>query len=287
MISQCYFCYIKSIEKLIAKCNPNDETAIDLIFKVNKLLNDNRNLTSPYLVTEIQRLAKKYLKTDDFYQKEKDHANTLLLHNYDYWKNMVTVSKNPFQNAAKLAVIGNIIDYGAHCVAEDINQQIENLFKLKLKKDESSELFKQVKKAKSILYLGDNTGEIVFDKLFIEQINHPNLTFAVRGKPVLNDATLQDAHLVGINHVCKVISNGYDAPSTLVEYCSEEFKNIYNSSDLIISKGQGNFEGLMNSTNQNTFFMLIAKCEPIAELLGVSKNDMVITKYTNKNHLNG
>jgi hypothetical protein len=128
------------------------------------------------------------------------------------------------------------------------------------------------------LYLGDNCGEIVFDKLFIETMDHPNVTFAVRGNPVINDATLEDAAQVGLDNVCRVISNGFDAPSTLLEFCSDEFAEAYNNADLVISKGQGNFEGLMESRHPNEFFLLIAKCWPIANLLGVGKNDMVVLK---------
>jgi uncharacterized protein with ATP-grasp and redox domains len=100
----------------------------------------------------------------------------------------------------------------------------------------------------------------------------------VRGNPVINDATLEDAAQVGLDNVCRVISNGFDAPSTLLEFCSDEFAEAYNNADLVISKGQGNFEGLMESRHPNEFFLLIAKCWPIANLLGVGKNDMVVLK---------
>jgi hypothetical protein len=142
----------------------------------------------------------------------------------------------------------------------------------------TAELKNEISKAKSVLYLGDNCGEIVFDKLFIETMKHQNITFVVRGAPVINDVTLEDANQVGMDNICRVISNGFDAPSTLIELCSDEFAAEYNNADLIISKGQGNFEGLMESTHPNIFFLLIAKCDPIAKLLGVNKNDMVVSK---------
>ncbi len=132
--------------------------------------------------------------------------------------------------------------------------------------------------SEKILYLGDNAGEIVFDKLFIETMQHPDVTFVVRGKPVINDVTFEDVRQTRIDNVCKVISNGYDAPSTLLEFCSEEFLDKFNTADLVISKGQGNFEGLMYTTHPNVFFLLMAKCEPMAELLGVNKGEMIITK---------
>lgn len=110
-------------------------------------------------------------------------------------------------------------------------------------------------------------------------INRPNLTYATRGQAVINDVTLEDAHFVGLNKVCKITDNGNDAPSTLLDRCSNTFIQEYQSSDLIISKGQGNFEGLMHQKHPNTFFMLIAKCQPIAELLKVPVKELLITKY--------
>lgn len=144
----------------------------------------------------------------------------------------------------------------------------------------TEKLHSEIIKAERVLYLGDNCGEIVFDKLLIETINHPNITFAVRGKPVINDPTLEDAGQVGMDKVCKIISNGADAPSTLLELSSAEFVEEYQNADLIISKGQGNFEGLMEDSHPNIIFLLIAKCSPIADLLRVEKNDMVVTQLS-------
>jgi damage-control phosphatase, subfamily I len=114
----------------------------------------------------------------------------------------------------------------------------------------SSELKEALSTAKTVLYLGDNAGEIVLDKLFIETLMHPNLYLAVRGAPVINDATLDDAQYVGIDTVADVISNGYDAPSTIVDGCSPQFQELFNKADVIISKGQGNLEGLLDKTDK-------------------------------------
>jgi len=89
---------------------------------------------------------------------------------------------------------------------------------------------------------------------------------------------MKEAKAVGMNKLCKVISNGSDAPSTLLEFCSEKFLKTYKNADIIISKGQGNYEGLMDVTDKTIFFLLMAKCDPIAEMLGVEKGKMVIKK---------
>jgi uncharacterized protein with ATP-grasp and redox domains len=168
--------------------------------------------------------------------------------------------------------------YGAHSSPENIEDEIHKILDTDFAIDYTDELFKQINKAKSILYLGDNAGEIVFDKLFIETMQHKNVTYAVRGRPVINDVTFDDAQQVKMHQVATVISNGYDAPSTLIEHCSDEFQEAYLKAELVISKGQGNFEGLMDSRHNNLFFLLMAKCSPMAELLGVKKGNIVVNQ---------
>ncbi len=279
MKQECFFCHTKTVEKLIRKFNPPADIAEDFLRSVNSLFGEEWETTNPYLATKIHRLAKEKLSVADLYKEEKFNANKMLLEHYDFWKSLVAGSKNPFLTAAKLAVIGNVIDYGAHSLNEDdIVTQIKELTSNTLAVDETEELFDRLQKAESVLYIGDNAGEIVFDKLFIETIDHPNITFAVRGYPVINDITLDDVKQTGIDKLCKIITNGNDAPSTLLEYCSDEFMEVYDQADVIIAKGQGNFEGLMDEKKDNLFFMLMAKCDPIAGMLGVNKGDMLVRK---------
>lgn len=278
MRGECYFCHLKTVQKLIEKYKPDKEKEENLIYDFHDLLSKNWNTYNPELATKLHRIAKENLKYQDLYAREKKITNETLMKNYDTWLDMVQKSADPFRTAARMAVIGNIIDYGAHSINGDLNNQIFSLLNKVLKIDQTGLLKKALKEASSVLYLGDNAGEIVFDRLFIETMQHPNITFATRGAPVINDVTLSDAKQIGIDKLCNVISNGYDAPSTITEFCSEEFLELYTKSDLIISKGQGNFEGLMDKKHPNTFFMLIAKCNPMAELLNVNKDDMVITK---------
>ena len=124
-------------------------------------------------------------------------------------------------------------------------QQSKKLLNSEFAIDHSKQLKKAIEKAETVLYLGDNAGEIVFDKLFIETIKHPNLTYVVRGGPVINDATMEDAEYIGMKDIANVISSGYDAPSTILNKSSKEFQKYFQKADLIISKGQGNLEGLL------------------------------------------
>ncbi|MCW3807597.1 damage-control phosphatase ARMT1 family protein [Plebeiibacterium marinum] len=272
----CFDCHLSTVDKLVKKFNLSAVERDKLLHDARELLQKYSGCPNPIIATYIQRLASQKIKCDALYREEKCHANTVLLSDYQYWEIFVNQSHNPFQTAVKLAVAGNIIDYGAHSQPEDITAKINELVKLKFAIDDTINLYNRIKAAKKILYLGDNAGEIVFDKLLLETINHPNVVFAVRGRPVINDATIDDAMFVGMDKLCKVITNGYDAPSTLLEHCSQDFVAEYKEADLIISKGQGNFEGLMNSGGSNIVFMLMAKCNPIAELLGVKKGSLIV-----------
>jgi len=263
---------------LVQKFKPQEDKAIAFVLAVHKLIGKHWNSSNPELASYIQDLAREQLSVDDLYAEEKRSANERLLADEAFWRHFINQSEDGFMTAAHLAVIGNIIDYGAHSLQGDLVQQILSLYEKPLKLNEVEALKAAVRQADSILYLGDNAGEIFFDKLFIEQINHPKLTFATRGYPVINDVTRQDALLMGLHQNGRVVDNGNAAPSTLLPWCSESFMECYHSADLIISKGQGNFEGLMNEKHPNTFFMLIAKCRPIAQLLHVDKGDMLVTR---------
>jgi damage-control phosphatase, subfamily I len=278
MRQECYDCHLTTIERLIEKFDPPAQLSEQLIFLVRNMLSESKHEPNPVVSTRLHRIARHLLKNSNLYATEKLSANLLLMSNYEYWKGQVQNSPDPFYTAAKLSVIGNIIDYGARTVNGNIKDQINALYKQDLTLNMWHELKYEVSKARSVLFLGDNSGEIVFDKLFIETMGHPEVIYVVRGEAVINDVTLEDAEQVGMDQICQVISNGFDAPSTIIEESSDEMKVAFRRADLVISKGQGNFEGLMNSLHPNIFFMLIAKCESIAELLGVKKGSMVITQ---------
>ncbi|MDX9881635.1 MAG: ARMT1-like domain-containing protein [Prolixibacteraceae bacterium] len=274
---RCYFCFARAFERIIEKENLSSEEkqkfASDLFGMFNT---EKREFSVPAFSRDLHHFLRQYIKNPDPYKEAKRQSNDLALSMYPDFKKMVLESENPFETALRLAIAGNIIDYG---VSDhfDLEAALTKVLNSDFTIDHSSELKNAVTKAKTVLYLGDNTGEIVFDKLFIETMMHPNLWFAVRGAPVINDATLEDAHYVGIDEVSDVISNGYDAPSTLPEHCSAEFQELFNRADVIVSKGQGNLEGLIdNPSNKEIYFLLMVKCDVIADVLGVAKGSFVV-----------
>lgn len=275
---RCFFCFAKAFERLIEKENLSPEEkkcfASDMFGLFNEVKHD---FSIPMISRELHVLLKQYSDNPDPYQEAKKQSNDLVLGMYAELKDLVFNSGNHFSTALRLAIAGNIIDYGIGNQF-DLQGTIDKVLSSDFAVDDSIELKQALSKAKTVLYLGDNCGEIVFDKLFIETIMHPNLIYAVRGAPVINDATLDDARYVGMDIVADVISNGYDAPSTILEHCSVEFNEVFNRADVIISKGQGNLEGLMGKTEKEVYFLLMVKCEVIADALGVKKGDFVVRK---------
>ncbi len=242
---------------------------------VNLYTNKWESLKSPEFARELHSLLKSYTHNPDPYIREKRENNDQAISMLPELDFLITQSDNPFKTALRLAIAGNIIDFAANDNF-DLLATIEMALKSDFAIDHSEQLKAKIEKAESILYLGDNAGEIVFDKLFIKEIKHPNLTFAVRGAPVINDATMADAEYVGMKDVASVISNGYDAPSTILPKSDKVFQKYFREADLIISKGQGNLEGLFELSDNRIFYLLMVKCDVIGEFLKVKKGSLVV-----------
>lgn len=276
---RCVECQYKSFERLMNKFQMDESLRNEFVDFYNKEIRGLAVKTTPEIHRVLNREFCRLISNNDPYSEEKQVSNRLMLQLYKHFRTEVLEAMNPFKTALKLSIAGNIMDYG---VAQDfdIHKTIDTVLGADFAIDHSVELEKRIKSAKKILYLGDNAGEIVFDKLFIELIMHPGLTFAVRGSAVLNDALEIDAREVGMDMVADVINNGYDAPSTVLSECSPEFLEVYNEADLIISKGQGNFEGLMGENDPRIFFLLMVKCDVVAEKMSVPQGSFVVYNKT-------
>jgi uncharacterized protein with ATP-grasp and redox domains len=180
----------------------------------------------------------------------------------------IAASARPFETAVRLAIAGNIIDFGILSVDE---KRVEDTIAASLTDQIDSAavdiLEDEVRKARRILYLCDNAGEIVFDRLLIERLPREKVTAVVKGGPIINDALMDDAREVGLCDLVEVIDNGTAAPGTLVGLCSHDFQRRFEEADLVISKGQGNFETL-DGTPKNIFYLFTVKCSVVCEYLG-------------------
>ena len=233
-------------------------------------------LSPPALGQALHRLIRNLTGNDDPYRVVKQRFNRIALALYPRMRKQVEQSDDPFGTAVRLAVAGNTIDFGIYSQFDEagIEDAIDHALSASLRGD-SQALQVAVDGAEEVLYLADNAGEIVFDCLLIEQMPLEKTTVGVRGMPVLNDATMEDAEAAGLTGLVRVIPNGSDAPGTLLEDCSDEFRRLFDRADLIVSKGQGNYETLSDA-DKDIFFVLKAKCPVIARDLGCQVGDLVL-----------
>lgn len=253
---------------------PEEEKESAMRHLLDYLSRANYQQSPPALGRQMHRLIREVLKNPDPYKEIKEKYNRMMLGFYEEFKNRVHTAGDPFDMAMRLAIAGNVIDFGPQHQL-DIMETIDRVVKTQLAIDNSPRLRRDLEKASTVLYVGDNCGEIVLDKLFIETIGHPNVYFAVRGAPVINDATLEDARKIGMNNVARIVTTGDDAPGAVWETASGEFKELLMDADVVISKGQGNLEGLID-VKHNIYFLLVTKCDLIANRVGAKTGDFIV-----------
>ncbi len=232
----------------------------------------------PRQAQSIHRLIRELTGQKDPYQKIKKRFNLLAFGLLADLEQKVAQAPQPMATAVRLAIAGNVIDMGITGTLEDaqIHEAIRHALAYPLQGD-LDQFLAAVAKAQRILYLADNAGEIVFDRLLLQQLPLERVTVAVKGAPIINDAMVEDAVFAGINQMATVIDNGTDAPGTLLSECSETFLRHFNQADLIIAKGQGNYETL-SDVPKDIFFILKIKCPVIARDLGGAVGDLILRR---------
>lgn len=228
---------------------------------------------SPDLCQAMHQTIKRHTLIKDPYVKIKrrdiDAAQKILPDLINFLKR----KQNSLYWALKIAVTGNIIDSAINKNADMMGCMKEELEK-SFSRCDLEQFESRLETAKSILIIGDNAGETVFDRVLVERLSKYNLAFAVRSEPVINDATAEDAYASGLADYAQIISTGCGAPGAVLSECGREFLNLFESADVIISKGQGNFEAL-SECRRPIFFLLKAKCPVISQKLDVCLNDYV------------
>lgn len=260
---------------LVTKDEAVQYNIMDEAIKV--LVNHKSYECAPQIAEDIHAIVKKHTGVDDPYAaiKEKDIKGALELE--PVIRKFAEKGADRLLNLLKISATGNVMD---SAIASDLNLKA-------ILTDELNRPFaicvldsfnKDISKAKSILIIADNAGEVVFDKLLVEYLSVDyKVVYAVRGKPIINDATIEDALKTGIGEYTEVISTGCGTPGTVLKDCNAEFKKIYDTADVVVSKGQGNFEALSETTRE-IYFLLKAKCSRIASALDVNVNEYVFKK---------
>lgn len=273
----CLPCFFKQVRRTLAYAGVNGEIYRRAIRMAEAVIEKSSLDTVPARIsTLIHRLLRKEIGIDP-YRMLKDRYNVIALERLPLFRNMMKKSTNPLETGVRLAVAGNIIDFGIY-EHVDIDRSIRESQSCPLSHEVLDAFTKAVSGAKRILYLCDNAGEIVFDRPLMELLGSmgKQVTAVVKGAPVINDATMEDAAAVGLSESARVIDNGSDGIGTLLETCSRDFIDEYQRADMIISKGQANFETLLQERDGRIFFLFKVKCPVVSNAIKRPEGEMIL-----------
>ncbi len=271
----CIPCFLRQVLEAARNNTEDKKIHEEIMLEATKIiLKIDQYKTAPEVGRDIHKIVKKHIGIEDPYKKLKDMCIETAEKLYPDMKHFLYKQSNRLYWALKISAVGNVMDaaiYGTKSVKENFAEEFNKEFKI----CEIDKLTEDLKKGKRLLIIGDNAGETVFDRVLVEELLDCEIVYAVRSNPIINDATIEEAYASKLHHGAKIISTGCDAPGVILDECSEEFKQIYNKADVIISKGQGNYETLSDE-GRGIFFLLKAKCPVIANNIGVKVNDYVL-----------
>jgi uncharacterized protein with ATP-grasp and redox domains len=270
----CYSCTVQQILGASRYAGAEEAQQFTILRRVLEALQEIDLSLSPaedsgplnHIVQEVTGVA-------DPYARYKAESTRLSLELYPQLRQRVSGASDPLEVALRLAIAGNIIDV-VHTGHKDLDIAIERALTQPLSGG-GLEAFRQaLARARGVLYLGDNAGETVFDRLLVEQLGKP-VTYAVKGGPILNDATLEDALAAGLDQVATLVSNGSRSPGTVLQLCTAEFRHLFATADLVIAKGQSNYE-MLSHADERLFFLLQVKCPVVGQDLGLPQGSAVV-----------
>lgn len=280
---ECISCLARQAVEIAEEITNNEILQEKIIRKsLEELSKINFDETAPEIGFKMHQYAKDITGIEDPYKNLKYQYNEIAeeIYNRIIEEKWIENAEDSFDMACRLAIAGNIIDFSVGLSLEysDVVKSVYDSVKKDIFGTGTAHLKEAVKDAKNIMYIADNSGEIIFDKFLINQLPLNKVTYVVKGGPIVNDATMEDAVSSGVSDLVKVIDNGYSAQGTILKNCSQLFLKEFENADLIISKGQANFETLSDIRDKNIFYLLRAKCSSVAKVLGCEKMDYVLTK---------
>ncbi len=271
----CYPCFIRQAlhAARLAGGNPSEQHRV--VLETMKLLRDLRSgTTPPEMACLVHRMVRGEISAEDPYGKVKTESTRAALDMYPELKRLVACGADPLDTAIRLSIAGNIIDFGVGEFHADLLETVERVLKQPYAIDDGGKLRSALEKADHVLFLADNAGETVFDRVLVEQLPIP-VVYAVKGAPTLNDATVEDAVAAGVDSAARIIDNGTDVPGTVLPMCSREFVEIFEAAPLVVAKGQANYESL-SCAGSKVFCLLQIKCPVIAEDIGAPEGGIVV-----------
>ncbi len=270
----CYPCFLRQALSASRRAGGGEHQQLAVLKKTMTILDRlDTGANPPEIARLVHNAVKQEISSTDPYREAKLESTKQALTLLPDIRQLISNSENPIDTAIRLAIAGNIMDLGVVENFGDLKQTIGRVLVQPFAIDHTHKLKEMISSADHLLYLGDNAGETVFDRALIETIDIP-VVYGVRGFPVLNDATRRDAVEAGIDTVATILSNGSDAPGTIVELCSNQFAEVFRKAPVVIAKGQGNYESL-STAGSHVFCLLQVKCPVIAEDIGASVGSIV------------
>ncbi len=279
---ECIHCLARQAVEIAEKAT-SDPAKQEIIIKqsLTELSIMDFDSSSPEIAFKMHQHAKNITGVEDPYLQLKAQYNQIAENISERIRSEKWIEKaeDPFDIACRLSIAGNIIDFsvGLELEASDIVKSVEDSIQKELFGTGSKTLKEAVANAKRVMFIADNSGEIVFDKFLLEQLPLDKVTYVVKGGPIVNDATMDDAVHTGVTNMVRVIDNGHSAQGTVMHDCSQSFRDEFDASDLIISKGQANYETLSDIKSKSIHYLLRAKCKSISNDIGCSHLDYVLT----------
>jgi uncharacterized protein with ATP-grasp and redox domains len=282
----CLPCFVRHSLEVLKEFSVEDSLREKILRKVLSRMSEiDYSLTPPEFAAEIHDYIRKQLDCDDPYEKIKKDSNLLAEKLVEKLEQNLAADSDSLRKAVMYSIAGNIIDSGVSAVTpiDEVLKSVEMAEKISPEIDDFKELETALASAEKILFLGDNAGEVFFDRILLKTLAAgKKVYYAVKSGPILNDATLVDATAAGLQHYAEIIENGTRTPGTPLNSVSKEFQQVFDAADLIISKGQANFETLSGKSDKRIFFLLRAKCEVIAQKAGVNRGSFLIFQNDKK-----
>lgn len=229
--------------------------------------------TAPELSGQLHSMLRDHIGDTDAYAESKINSHQIAMGYQNDLRNLIDKGPDKFEQGIKVSAAGNSVDV-IHAREYHLWDEVESSITQDLLGGGFAAFKQKITEAPYLLYLADNVGETVFDKVFIETLDIP-VIYAVKGGPILNDATLEDAQAAGIDQIAEIVETGSRSPGTILDQCTDEFRKIFDEAPLVLAKGQGNYETL-DDHGDKIFFLLRLKCPLISREIGFPHGSLVL-----------
>lgn len=280
--TECIPCFVRQAHDALRQVTPDDEELVHRTLQrvMRAAAEFPLESTPPAMAQTTHRIIREQTGNPDPYAAIKTESTRMALGIADEVRGVIRSAIDPFKMAVRFSIAGNIMDFALASKWNRFNLSdfVEQTRLHALDDTEVEKLRQAAREARSILVLGDNAGEAVFDRLLIEQLGGGDVFYAVKGAPVINDVTLEDARASGLGEVAELVENGSDAPGTILADCNSGFRGLFHEAGLVMAKGQANYETL-SACNRRLFFLTQVKCPVIGRDMGREVGDWVIQEH--------